>query len=239
MNSVCIEASNIGLKFSSPTGFFRYRTHVALSNVSFQLFKGETLGVIGRNGCGKSSLLKVIAGILEPDEGTLTKTIDKVSLQTLNAGFDRQLSGYDNAILSAMLLGHNYDEAISALPGILGFSELKEAFYEPVKTYSSGMRARLGFSVAMLLQTDVLLVDEALGVGDRQFRQKAEKAILERINSEQTVVFVSHSGSQIKRLCDRGVWLEEGQVVKVGPAAEIVDEYEAFLHNENSKKSES
>jgi lipopolysaccharide transport system ATP-binding protein len=227
----CIRLESVGLTFKSRKGFFRYSKHHALKNISFELHKGETLGIIGRNGCGKSTLLKVLSGILKPDEGNITNYVDYVSLQSLATGFDGQLSGRNNAIISAMLLGHSKEDAKNALQGILEFSELGESFEEPVKTYSSGMRARLGFSVAMLMRADVLLVDETLGVGDKRFREKAEAAILEKINSDQTVVFVSHSGAQVKRLCQRAVWLEQGEVMKVGLAEDLVDEYEKFIQD--------
>lgn len=237
MNSsskVCIDVKDLSLTFRSRKSFFRYSYYKALQNVSFQIFKGETLGIIGRNGCGKSTLLKVLAGILEADEGELIKNVDYVSLQSLSAGFEKQLSGEENAILSAMLLGHSKEEAIRALPQIKEFSELGENFQAPVKSYSSGMKARLGFSVAILLNADVLLIDETLGVGDAKFRKKAEAAIKKKMSSNQTVVFVSHSSSQIKRLCQRAVWLERGEVINVGPADVIIDEYERVLYEEKA-----
>jgi len=227
----CIRLENVGLTFKSRRSFFRYSKHHALKNISFELHKGETLGIIGRNGCGKSTLLKVLSGILKPDEGAIYNYVNYVSLQSLATGFDGHLSGRNNAIISAMLLGHSKEYAMSALPSVLAFSELAESFEEPVKTYSSGMRSRLGFSVAMLMRADVLLVDETLGVGDKRFRVKAEAAILGRINSNQTVVFVSHSGRQVKRLCQRAVWLEQGEVVKIGEAEDLVDQYEHFVQN--------
>lgn len=233
---VCLQLSNISLTFKTRKGFFRYTNFNALKNVSFQLFKGETLGIIGRNGCGKSTLLKVLAGILKADSGELVSHVNYISLQSLATGFDKQLTGRDNAILSAMLLGHSKEKAIHALPSILEFSELGEAFDQPVKSYSSGMRSRLGFSVAMLMQADVLLVDETLGVGDTRFKKKAEAAILNKINSDQTVVFVSHSAGQVKRLCNRVIWLEEGEVKKVGPADSLVDEYEDYVQKTRSRR---
>lgn len=233
-SSLCLDVKDVGLTFKTRRGFFRYDTFEALSSVSFQLYKGETLGIIGGNGSGKSSLLKVLAGILKGDSGEIESYVDYVSLLSLATGFDQQLSGRNNAILSAMLLGHSKQHALDSLPKILQFSELGGAFEQPVKSYSSGMKARLGFSVAMLMETDVLLIDETLGVGDAGFRQKAEKAILDRVNSSQTVVFVSHSAPQIKRLCNRVVWLEKGKVKKIGPAKPVVGEYESFIKQKSS-----
>lgn len=236
-DSICIEAKDVGLTFKTRKGFFRYAKHTSLHKVSFQLFKGETLGIIGRNGCGKSTLLKVLAGILQPDEGQIVSNVKYISLQSLATGFEKQLSGEDNAILSSMLLGCSYPEAEAALNDIKAFSELEDSFYEAVKTYSSGMKARLGFSVAMLMRADVLLIDETLGVGDTRFRHKAELAILDKINSDQTVVFVSHNAAQVKRLCQRAVWLEKGEIVKVGNADVLVDEYEAFIQKQRITKT--
>jgi lipopolysaccharide transport system ATP-binding protein len=233
-NDVYLDVRSVGLSFKSRRSFFRYQSYQALEDVSFQVLKGETLGVIGSNGCGKSTLLKVLAGILAPDTGRVIKNVKYISLQSLAAGFENQLSGRDNAILSAMLLGHSLQKVHASLDAIIDFSELGKNFDEPVKSYSSGMRARLGFSVAMLMEADVLLIDETLGVGDTRFRQKAEAAILKRIDSDQTVVFVSHQANQIKRLCNRVVWLEQGKVMKVGPAEELVDEYETFIKNKKA-----
>ncbi|GGW82415.1 ABC transporter ATP-binding protein [Alteromonas halophila] len=227
--SVCLEAKNISLTFRARRGFFRYSYHTALDNVSFDIRKGETVGIVGRNGCGKSTLLKVLADILKPDAGELVSHVNYVSLQSLATGFEKNLSGRDNAILSAMLLGHTLEQATAALPDICDFAELGDSFDEPVKTYSSGMRARLGFSTAMLMHADVLLVDETLGVGDSRFKKKAEAAILDKINSDQTVVFVSHQSSQVERLCNRAVWLEKGQVMEVGDTKTVLNNYQAFL----------
>lgn len=229
MTALAIQVKNTSVFFKTRKGFFRFNKHHALSDISFDLKRGETLGIIGRNGCGKSTLLKVLANIFQPDRGEVKCFVNNVSLQTLSAGFDKELSGRDNAILAAMLLGHNKIEAKAGLDDIQQFSELGAAFNEPVKTYSSGMKARLGFSVAIRMHADVLLVDEVLGVGDSRFKRKAEAAILDKMNSDQTVVFVSHSSAQVKRLCDRVVWLEQGKVVKVGASSDIVDEYEVFM----------
>ncbi len=220
---------NVSLTFRERKSFFRHRYHKILENVSFEVFKGETLGVIGKNGCGKSSLLKVMCGIYEPDIGEISRKNSSASLLTLAAGFDNELSGIDNAIISSMLLGYSKKEAIKLLDSIRELSELGDSFYNPVKTYSSGMRSRLGFSVAVTLKADVLLIDESLGVGDSRFRQKAEKIIVDKINSDQTVIFVSHSINQIKRLCNRVVWLESGRVKEIGKTSDICRKYEADL----------
>lgn len=224
-----ISLSDVSVKFRQRLSFFRHKYHHALTDINLDVNRGETLGIIGRNGCGKSTLLKVLAGIMTPDSGTVDTRNNKVSLQTLAAGFDQELSGTDNAIISSMLLGHSHKEARANLDRINEFAELGDNFYEPVKTYSSGMRARLGFAVAITMHADVLMVDEVLGVGDANFRKKAEDAILDKINSEQTVVFVSHSAGQIQRLCDRVVWLERGKIKLIGETRPVLKEYQSFL----------
>lgn len=230
-SEVMIKLSGLTVDFRQRQSFFRHKVHRALDDINLELYRGETLGVIGRNGCGKSTLLKVLAGILEPDTGKVELNNHKVSLQTLAAGFDQELSGEDNAVISSMLLGHRRSIAKENLNKINEFAELEDSFYEPVKTYSSGMRARLGFAVAITMHADVLLVDEVLGVGDAIFRQKAEKAILDKINSDQTVVFVSHSTSQVQRLCDRVIWLEQGKIYKMGEAKSVIEGYLSFLRD--------
>lgn len=220
-----LSVENISLSYRTRKALFRHEHFIALNGVSFNIKKGETLGIIGNNGCGKSTLLKVLAGIYQPDEGKVKKNCDTVTLLSLGLGFNNELSGVDNAILSAVLLGKTKQEAKESLEEIIAFSELGDFAYQPVKTYSSGMRARLGFSVAITLNSDLLLIDEALSVGDATFRDKAEKVMLNKINSSQTVVFVSHSESQIKKLCDRCVWLDSGRVRLVGETNEVFQNY--------------
>ncbi|GAA5134398.1 hypothetical protein GCM10023339_71060 [Alloalcanivorax gelatiniphagus] len=207
---VILSARNLGVRYKRRGGLFRpARYHQAFSGLTFDLYQGETLALIGRNGAGKSTLLKVLAGILRPDQGCLINHGVTVSLLSLQAGFDPELPGTDNAVLSAMLLGYSRAQARACLHRIAAFSELGSFMDEPVKTYSSGMRARLGFSVAMFLSPDVLLIDEALTVGDRSFREKAEREMSKKIHSLQTVVLVSHSESQVDKLADRVIDLDQ------------------------------
>ncbi len=229
MNAV-ISLKNASVSYRQRHSLFRHSYFEALKNISFDVNKGETLGIIGRNGCGKSTLLKLLAGIFQPDKGIVDKGDARVSLLTLAAGFDQNLSGIDNAIISAMLLGHKKSKILSKLDEIVEYSELEEFVGEQVKTYSSGMRARLGFSVAVQMHADVLLIDEVLGVGDANFSKKAEATMLDKINSEQTVVLVSHSARQIKRICQRAVWIEKGENMKVGNCHEVADAYHSFLN---------
>lgn len=221
-----LEFDNVSLSYHSGKKSFDHGTHHVLNQVSLQLYEGETLGIIGRNGVGKTTLLRLMAGILGPTHGKVYIHPGKsVSLLTLGLGFKVELSGRDNAFLAAMLQGSTSKQAKSFLPSIEEFSELGESFNRPVKEYSSGMRSRLAFTTALMTHVDVLLIDEILSVGDAHFREKAERAMKSRITGEQTVVFVSHAAEQVKNLCDRVVWLDSGKVVAIGPAEETVDAY--------------
>lgn len=220
-----LEVKNVSVSYTTRMAFFRHENFTALNDISFDIVRGETLGIVGNNGCGKSTLLKVLAGIYQPDTGTITRNCHSISLLTLGVGFDMELSGRDNAILSAMLLGATKKQAVAALKSIVEFSELGEFINQPVKTYSSGMRARLGFSVAITMDVELLLIDEVLGVGDANFRQKAEQVMLEKINSDQTVVFVSHSAPQVQKLCQRAIWLDKGQIKMAGNSKQVIEQY--------------
>ncbi len=221
-----LELEEVSLSYHAHKKSFDHGTHHVLNQVSLQLYEGETLGIIGRNGVGKTTLLRLMAGILAPTLGKVHIHPGKsASLLTLGLGFKADLSGRDNALLAAMLQGSSRKQAKSFLPSIQEFSELGDSFYEPVKDYSSGMRARLAFTTALMTHVDILLVDEILSVGDAHFREKAESAMKSRITGGQTVVFVSHMAEQVKKLCDRVVWLDKGKVLAMGPAAEVVDAY--------------
>jgi len=225
MSSPLISLTDVGFTYRTLSGLFSIEKYQALNSINLEIRPGETLGIIGSNGSGKSTLLKVLARIYEPDEGKIVYNANKISLLSLALGFDARLSGFDNAILSSMLLGATLREAKQKVEGIIEFSELGEFASHPVRTYSSGMRARLGFSVALNMKADVLLIDEALAVGDAKFKAKSEKAIVERVTSSQTVVLVSHSGAQINRLCDRAVWIEEGEIVEQGNTDFVTGQY--------------
>lgn len=223
---VAISVRDLCLSYRKRLSLRHIKPHVVLSGVSFDLKKGETLGIIGRNGAGKSTLLRVLADILKPNSGEVIRHVQTVSLLSLNLGLDPNLSGVDNAILSALLLGFQRKEAERVLPEIIEFSELGEAIYEPVRTYSSGMNARLGFSSGIFLQPDVLLIDEVLGVGDVEFQKKSFAALREKIVSNQTVVLVSHNAGQVRTLCDRVVWIENGEAIAIGDTKEVLSQYE-------------
>lgn len=224
-----LELENVGFTYSTGIGFYGGKRVEALRDISMSVYPGETLGLIGRNGCGKSTLLRVITGIFRPDRGRMTRYCDRVSLLALNVGFDPNLSGSDNLIISCMFLGASRREASAMHDEIVEFAELEEYINQPLKTYSSGMRARLGFSVGMKMQADLMLVDEVLGVGDASFRAKATEAMKARINSEQAVVMVTHNGNNIKELCDRVIWLENGEVRQSGDPELVMDAYLEYV----------
>lgn len=200
----------------------------ALRGVSFDVFPGETLGVIGRNGAGKSTLLRVLAGILGPDRGRVeTRPGVRTSLLSLQVGFLAQLTGRENATLSGMLLGLRRAEVDQRLESILDFAELGAVADDPIFTWSDGMRARLGFSVAYHADPDLLLLDEALGTGDAAFHRKSALAMHERIRSERTCILVTHDEASIRELCDRCLWLEHGRIIASGNPEEVLAAYAA------------
>jgi lipopolysaccharide transport system ATP-binding protein len=226
-----ITLQDVGVRYKRSGNLFQRKKYFdALKSVSLDIFLGETLGILGRNGAGKSTLLKIISSIIRPDSGQVFNSGVSVSMLTLQAGFDPNLNGRDNSILSGMLQGRSRREVVSRLDEIQEYSELGEFFFEPIRTYSTGMRARLGFSITTIISPDVLLVDEVLGVGDQHFRQKAERTMMMKINSQQTVVLVSHAHQQIIRLCDRAVLIDEGISYSSGEPHEVLDIYEERLN---------
>ena len=204
----------------------RYKTLRALDNVSFEVKRGEVFGIIGLNGAGKSTLLKIVAGILKPTSGEVIRRGTIAPLIELGAGFNGQLSGLENIYLNGLLLGYPKKFLQDKLDEIVEFSELGEFIHIPLKNYSSGMRARLGFSIATCVQPDLLIVDEVLAVGDIKFRQKCENRIKAMIASGTSVLLVSHSLSQVQRLCRRVLWLEKGRVRRIGETKTILPDYE-------------
>lgn len=225
-----ISLQDIGVRYKRSGNVFRRRSYFdALKSINLDIYPGETLGILGRNGAGKSTLLHVISGIIQPDQGKVINHGASVSLLALHAGFDPNLNGRDNAILTGMLQGHSGREVKARLEEIQEYSELGNFFYEPVRTYSTGMRARLGFSIATIISPDVLLIDEVLGVGDQHFRQKAERTMITKLQSQQTVVLVSHSHHQIARLCDRAVLIDDGCSYATGEPHSVLKLYEQGL----------
>ena len=225
MNELAIKLENVGLQYHTPgkTG-----SHWAIRNATFNVYHGETLGVVGRNGSGKSTLLRLLAGIYEQDEGELDRMGNSASLLALQVGFLPHLTGRQNALLSGMIMGESRSRMLELIPSIIDFAEIGEFFDEPLRTYSAGMRARLGFAVAYYSNPDVLLIDEVLGVGDAEFRLKSAQAMRDRIESNQTVVVVSHAMKTIEQLADRVLWIEKGEIKLVGPCDVVLDAYATF-----------
>ncbi|MBQ7363390.1 MAG: ABC transporter ATP-binding protein [Clostridia bacterium] len=197
----------------------------ALNNVSFELERGDSLGIIGLNGSGKSTLLKIVSGILKPTKGTVTTVGSIAPLIELGAGFDPDLTARENIYLNGAILGYSREYMKSRFDEIIEFAELEDFVDTSIKNFSSGMVARLGFAIATMNIPDILIIDEILAVGDYKFQQKSFKRMQEMINSGATVVFVSHSVEQVKEICKKALWLEHGNVVKFGPAEEICTEY--------------
>ena len=207
----------------------KYNEFWALQNVSFTVEKGDRVGILGLNGAGKSTLLKVIAGVFKPTEGSVTKHGKMVPLLELGAGFDQQYTGRENIYLYGAMLGYSKSFIEEKFDEIVEFSELKEFIDVPIKNYSSGMKARLGFSIATLVSPDILILDEVLSVGDAKFRKKSEKKVLSMFDKGVTVLFVSHSLQQVQRLCNKAMILEKGKLIAYGDIDEISEQYERMI----------
>lgn len=206
-----------------------YEEFKALQNINLEIQKGEVVGFVGLNGAGKSTILKVISGVQKPTVGTLSVKGKVSPLLELGAGFDNDLTGRENIYLNGLILGYDRSFINSKLDEIIDFAEVRDFIDTPVKNYSSGMRARLGFSIATITIPQILIVDEVLSVGDGRFKKKSEERMIELIKSDATVLFVSHSLAQIRRLCTKVVWLEKGQIKMIGNTKEVCDAYEAYL----------
>lgn len=202
----------------------------ALKGISFDVKKGEILGIVGKNGSGKSTLLKAIAGIFSPDEGSIDLETDSVSLLSIGVGFQKQLSGRENIILSGMLLGFSEQQVRDKMDEIIEFAGLGKFIDMPVKTYSSGMHSKLAFSITAVLETDIMLIDEVLSVGDAKFKKKSYKKMKELIMDEnRTVVIVSHSTETLEKLCTSLLWLHEGEIRMQGPTEQVLEKYNEFM----------
>ncbi|MCI8624513.1 MAG: ABC transporter ATP-binding protein [Provencibacterium sp.] len=207
-------------------GKLRYQEFTALDEVSFQVTKGETLGLIGRNGAGKSTLLKVIAGILKPTAGSVRCHGNIVPMLELGSGFDMDLTGRENIFLNGAILGYGEEFLLEKYEEIVVFSELGEFIHTPIRNYSSGMLARLAFSVATVVQPEILIVDEILSVGDTAFQEKSQRRMQELMGGGTTVLFVSHNLKQVREMCSRVLWLDHGKVKLLGNTQEVCDAYE-------------
>jgi hypothetical protein len=200
-------------------------TFWALNDVSLKVKKGEVVGLIGSNGAGKSTLLKVVSGVMKPTKGKVTVNGDISPMIELGAGFDMNLTARENIYLNGAILGYSKKFLIEKFDEIVEFSELREFLDVPVKNFSSGMIAKLAFSIATIVNPQILIVDEILSVGDIKFQEKSKNKMMEMITGGTTVLYVSHSIDSIKSLCTKVVWLEHGKIIKMGDPKEICDEY--------------
>lgn len=206
----------------------------AVKGVSFEIPKGQILGICGKNGSGKSTLLRAISGIFSADKGSINLHGNSISLLSIGVGFQKQLTGYENIFLSGMLLGYTKEQIEEKVNEIIEFSELGDFVYKPVRSYSSGMYSKLAFSITAILETDIMLIDEVLSVGDIHFKEKSYNKMKELISdSNRTVVIVSHSSKTLIELCDRVIWLHEGLIKKDGDPETIMNEYEEFMRQDN------
>ena len=205
----------------------------ALRQVSFQISKGEVVGILGTNGSGKSTLATILAGISEVDEGEMTVNGEQ-ALIAIKTGLNNQLTGLENIELKGALLGLRPQRVKEIIDGVAEFSELGEFLYQPVKKYSSGMRSRLGFSINLCLDPDILIIDEALSVGDKGFANKCLKRMKELKKENKTIVFISHSLPQVREFCDTALWIEGGEVREYGPVDPVSDHYSEYVEYLNS-----
>lgn len=244
MSKTAIEVDNVSMKFnlsrekvdSLKDYIFKtikreiqYNEFWALKNVSFSVEKGDRVGILGLNGAGKSTLLKVISGVFKPTEGHVDKHGKMVPLLELGAGFDPQYTGKENIYLYGAMLGYTKKFIDSKYDEIVEFSELQKFMDVPVKNYSSGMKSRLGFSIATLVEPKILILDEVLSVGDAKFRKKSEKKIMSMFDSGVTVLFVSHSLEQVQRLCNKAMILEKGKLIAYGDIDPISEQYSKMI----------
>jgi len=203
----------------------------ALKGVNFEIEEGKILGIIGKNGSGKSTMLRAIAGIFSPDEGTIDLHGNTISLLSIGVGFNKKLTGRENIYLSGMLLGFSEKEIEKKEKEIIKFADIGEFIDKPVKTYSSGMYSKLAFAITAILETDIMLIDEVLSVGDAKFKEKSYNKMKELITDDhRTVIIVSHSLGTIRELCDEVLWLNDGKIVEIGKPNDIIPKYEKFMN---------
>ena len=205
---------------------------VAVKGISFYVREGEILGIIGKNGSGKSTTLNALAGIFSPDSGTIDLHDHSISLLSIGVGFQREMTGRENIVLSGMLLGFSEEQDREKEAEIIEFAELGDFIDKPVRTYSSGMYSKLAFSITAILETDIMLIDEVLSVGDQKFKKKSYNKMRKLIsNKDRTVVIVSHSLDTLSKLCDTVMWMHDGQIKRIGEPGPVLEEYVAFMEN--------
>ena len=219
----------------SPTRKTYHEVFYALNDVNVKVEKGEMFGFIGENGSGKSTILKIITGVLTPSEGEVKIEGNIAALLELGSGFNPEYSGYENIFLNGMVLGYSREEMAEKVDDIINFADIGDHLYQPVKTYSSGMFVRLAFAVAINVDPDILIVDEALAVGDLEFQLKCMEKFTELRNAGKTILFVSHDVNAVRRFCDRVYWLKNGVVEAEGETMEITETYENFLKKKSLK----
>ena len=225
MNKMSLLKAILNPKKFSKTEYFE-----AVKGISFEVEKGKILGIVGKNGSGKSTLLRAIAGIFCPDEGTIDLHGHSISLLSIGVGFQNALSGRENIFLSGMLLGFTKEQIEEKLDEIIEFSELGVFIDRPVKTYSSGMHSKLAFSITAILETEIMLIDEVLSVGDAKFKKKSYAKMKSLIdNKDRTVIIVSHSSETLKNLCDNILWIHDGEMKMLGTVDEVLPKYNEFM----------
>lgn len=241
MHENAIEVRNLKLSYVSRRAFSikqsllqfkksERRRVEALRGVSFDAVKGEVLGVVGRNGSGKSTLLQTLAGVFAPDEGTVDLKGNSISLLSLGTGFQPEITGRENITLNGLLLGFSRAQLKEKMEEIIAFSELGDFIDMPVRTYSSGMASKLAFSITAILETDIILVDEVLSVGDSHFRMKSYDRMHQLIEKEdRTALIVSHQENTLRELCDRILWLHDGQIRELGETESVLSDYLSFM----------
>ena len=224
LKKTSIKKTLLHLKRQKPDRF------VAVKGISFYVREGEILGIIGKNGSGKSTTLNALAGIFSPDSGSIDLNGHSISLLSIGVGFIREMTGRENITLSGMLLGFTEEQVKAKEQEIIDFAEIGEFIDMPVRTYSSGMYSKLAFSITAILETVIMLIDEVLSVGDQKFKKKSYEKMKSLIsNKDRTVVIVSHSIETLKQLCDTVMWMHEGQIKRIGDPNEVLDEYVAFM----------
>ena len=224
LKKTSIKKTLLHLKRQKPDRF------VAVKGISFYVREGEILGIIGKNGSGKSTTLNALAGIFSADSGSIDLNGHSISLLSIGVGFIREMTGRENITLSGMLLGFTEEQVKAKEQEIIDFAEIGEFIDMPVRTYSSGMYSKLAFSITAILETDIMLIDEVLSVGDQKFKKKSYEKMKSLIsNKDRTVVIVSHSIETLKQLCDTVMWMHEGQIKRIGDPDEVLDEYVAFM----------
>lgn len=242
VKNLCIDYRNLAHMSIHQTLFGRKENKEdgvvhAVKDVSFTVKRGEILGIIGRNGSGKSTMLKAIGGIFRPDSGLIDTKDHKVSLMSIGVGFKPDISGRENIVISGMLLGFSLDYVKSKMDEIIEFSELGNFIDKPVRMYSSGMYSKLAFSITAVLDTDIMLIDEVLSVGDAGFRQKSSAKMRELIDDEnRTVLIVSHDMSTLRKLCNRMLWMQDGVTQAYGDVDEVIKKYEICMGVDNEEK---